>query len=203
MIKFINPDKEKPIQSKQASSGSNMKEPKSFVVSELEGTLLTHADPFSYFMLIAFEASGLIRFALLLIMWPIVKLLDAAGMGGAGLRLMVFVAVAGVREKDVESVARAVLPKFFMDDVDMGAWRVFSSYDKRVVATKLPKIMVERFLKEHLRADEVVGCELVINRFGYATGFLREIDGCVADALDGMFEIHQAHMELNDHTAAC
>lgn len=144
----------------------------SSVVSELEGTLLKDWDPFSYFMLVAFEASGLIRFALLLILWPLIRVLEMVGMGEAGLKLMVFVAVAGVPESEIETVARSVLPKFMMDDLDMDAWEVFSSYDKRVVVSRMPKIMVERFVKEHLRADEVIGTQLCVNRFGFATGLV-------------------------------
>uniref|UniRef100_A0A803P9K5 Two-component response regulator-like APRR1 n=1 Tax=Cannabis sativa TaxID=3483 RepID=A0A803P9K5_CANSA len=121
-------------------------------------------------MLVAFEASGLVRFALLLLQWPLIRLMEVTGMGEARLKLMIFVAVAGVRESEIVSVARAVLPKFNMDDLDMEAWKVFSSYDKRVVVTKTPMIFVERFVKEHLRADEVVGTELAVNRFGLATG---------------------------------
>ncbi|KAH7537167.1 glycerol-3-phosphate acyltransferase 5 [Ziziphus jujuba] len=146
------------------------------VVSELEGTLLKDLDPFSYFMLVAFEASGLIRFALLLSLWPVIQVLKIMGCEEAGLKLMIFVAVSGLRESEIESVARAVLPKFYMDDMDMEAWKVFSSFDKRVVVTKTPRIMVERFVKEHLRADEVFGSELVVNRFGFATGFIEDGD---------------------------
>ncbi|XP_043691295.1 glycerol-3-phosphate acyltransferase 5-like [Telopea speciosissima] len=149
----------------------------SIAVSELEGNLLKDPNPFSYFMLVAFEASGLIRFALLLLVWPLIFLLDMLGMGDAALKLTIFVAVAGIRESEIESVARAVLPKFYMDDLDMDAWRVFSSYQKkRVVVTKTPRLMVERFLKEHLRADEVIGTELVVNRFGFATGFVSAVE---------------------------
>lgn len=144
-----------------------------WVVSELEGTLLKDRDLFSYFMLVAFEASGLIRFALLLILWPIIRLLEMAGMEEWGLKVMTFVAVAGVGEAEIESVARAVLPKFFMDDLDMGAWEVFGSYQKRVVVTKMPSVMVERFVKQHLGADEVIGTQLCVNRFGFATGFVK------------------------------
>ncbi|EXB65265.1 Glycerol-3-phosphate acyltransferase 5 [Morus notabilis] len=145
----------------------------SSVVSELEGTLLKDPDTFSYFMLVAFEASGLVRFALLLLLRPLIRLMDVMGMGDVGLRVMIFVAVAGVAESEIESVARAVLPKFFMDDVEMEAWKKFSCYEKRVVVTKMPRVMVERFVKEHLRADEVVGSELVVNRFGFATGLVK------------------------------
>uniref|UniRef100_A0A803P129 Phospholipid/glycerol acyltransferase domain-containing protein n=1 Tax=Cannabis sativa TaxID=3483 RepID=A0A803P129_CANSA len=162
----------------------------SSVVSELEGALLKDPDPFAYFMLVAFEASGLVRFALLLLLWPLIRLMEMTGMGEAGLKLMIFVAVAGVRESEIESVARAVLPKFYMDDLDMEAWKVFSSYDKRVVVTKTPRIFVERFVKEHLRADEVVGTELAVNRFGLATGFVKSqnITTDIHERVSNMFE---------------
>ncbi|XP_028776165.1 glycerol-3-phosphate acyltransferase 5 [Neltuma alba] len=143
------------------------------VVSELEGTLLKDSDPFSYFMLVAFESSGLIRFALLLLLWPVILLLELLRLEDVGLKLMIFVATAGVSQTEIDSVARAVLPKFLMDDLDMEAWKVFSSYEKRVVVTRMPRVMVERFVKEHLRADEVIGSELWISRFGFATGLVR------------------------------
>ncbi|XP_052204171.1 glycerol-3-phosphate acyltransferase 7-like [Diospyros lotus] len=159
------------------------------VVSELEGTLLSEPNPFPYFMLVAFEASGLLRFALLLMLWPFIQLLELFGLENAGLKLTVFVATAGVRESEIESVARAVLPKFYMDGVDMEAWGAFSCYEKRVVVTKMPRIMVERFVKEHLRADDVVGNELVVNRFGFATGSIRGNDdvGSVSDRVAALF----------------
>lgn len=143
------------------------------VVSEFEGTLLKDPDPFSYYMLVAFEASGLIRFALLLLFWPVIRLLEMLGLDDARLKLIVFFTTVGLRVSEIESVSRAVLPKFYMDDVDMEAWKVFSSHDRRVVVTKTPRVMVERFAKEHLRADEVIGTELVVTRFGFATGFVK------------------------------
>ena len=146
------------------------------IVSELEGTLLDDVDPFPYFMLLAFETSGLIRFAALLFLWPLLRLLHSIGMAGLSLQLTVFVAVAGVRESEMEAVARAVLPKFFMDDVNMAAWSVFSSFKSKVVVTSWPRVMVERFVKDHLHADDVVGRELEISRFGYATGFFKRAE---------------------------
>lgn len=144
------------------------------VVAELEGTLVKDPDPFSYFMLIAFEASGLIRFAILLVFWPIIRFLNLMGLEDIGFKLTTFIAVVGLQISDIESVARAVLPKFYMDDVDLDAWRVFSQYNKKVVVTKTPRVMVERVVKEHLKADEIIGSELVVNRFGYATGFIQD-----------------------------
>jgi len=156
------------------------------VVAELEGTLVKNPDPFSYFMLVAFEASGFIRFALLLLFWPVIRVLHLLGMEDAGLRLTVFIAVAGLRMSQIESVARAVLPKFYMDDLNMDGWSVFSQYDKKIVVTKTPGVMVERFVKEHLRADEVIGSELVVNQFGFATGLVRDV-GLVSSRVAKLF----------------
>ncbi|KAG6404421.1 hypothetical protein SASPL_136668 [Salvia splendens] len=157
------------------------------IIAELEGTLLKEHDVFSYFMLIAFEASGLIRFALLLALWPVIRLLEAAGGEKIGLKLTIFVATAGVPMSEIEAVARAVLPKFYLDDVDMEAWRVYSACDRRVVVTRMPRVMVERFVKEHMRADEVVGVELGSNRFGYATGFVEEDVGSIGERVACLF----------------
>ncbi|PSS33356.1 Glycerol-3-phosphate acyltransferase [Actinidia chinensis var. chinensis] len=166
------------------------------VVSELEGALLRNPDPFSYFMLVAFEASGLLRFALLLLLWPVIRLLELRGMSNYGLKLTIFVATVGLRVSEIESVARAVLPKFYMDDVDMEVWRVFSSYEKRVVVTQTPRVMVEMFMKEHLRADHVVGSELVVNRFGLATGLIKEGGDSVSARVGELFGDEQPCMWL-------
>ncbi|KAJ9553331.1 hypothetical protein OSB04_017376 [Centaurea solstitialis] len=168
------------------------------VVSQLEGTLLKNQDPFSYFMLVAFEASGLIRFTLLLLFWPIIKLLDWCGKPELGLKLAIFFATAGVPISEIESVARAVLPKFYFDDIDLEAWRVFSLGDRRVVVTQMPRLMVERFVKEHLRADEVIGTELVVSRFGFATGLVRDggFGTSVCDRVAAVFDGQQPSLGL-------
>ncbi|XP_058099322.1 glycerol-3-phosphate acyltransferase 5-like [Magnolia sinica] len=176
--------------------------PSRSVVSEFEGTLLPDPDPFSYFMLVAFEVSGLIRFTILLILWPVIRLMDAIGSGDAGIRLMVFVAMAGVRIAEIESVARAVLPKFYMDGIDMDAWRVFSRSDRRVVVTKWPRLMVEMFAKEHLRADEVVGSELEVNRFGFATGFFRDVNGPTCDWISAVSKDERPDVGLGRHASS-
>ena len=163
------------------------------VISELEGTLLKNHDPFSYFMLVAFEASGLIRFASLLLFWPIIKLLDACGKPDFGLKLAIFLATAGVPMSEIESVARAVLPKFYLDDLDLDAWRVFNSGERRVVVTKMPRVMVEHFVREHLRADDVVGSELRVTGFRLATGSVQvgDFGASIADRIAAMFEDKQ------------
>ncbi|KAM3234912.1 Glycerol-3-phosphate acyltransferase 5 [Capsicum annuum] len=160
----------------------------SSIVCELEGTLLKDQDPFSYFMLVAFEASGLIRFAILLMLWPLIKILEITGQSDKGLKLMIFVATIGVKISEIEAVARAVLPKFYFDDINMNSWSIFSSYDKRIVVTKIPRIMVERFVKEHLRADDVIGSELVVNNSGFATGLIKDDFDSISEKVGALFD---------------
>ncbi|KAI4382824.1 hypothetical protein MLD38_008736 [Melastoma candidum] len=157
------------------------------VAAEFEGTLLKDPDPFPYFMLVAFEASGILRFAALMVFWPIIILLGLCGMEELGLRVMIFVATAGVRVSEIESVGRAVLPKFFREDVREAAWRVFRAHEKRVVVTRMPRVMVERFVKEYLGGDEVIGTELAVNRFGFATGLVRGGSGTVTERVARVF----------------
>ncbi|CAN6350798.1 unnamed protein product [Urochloa humidicola] len=158
------------------------------VVAELEGGLLRGADTFPYFMLVAFEASGLPRFAALLALWPLLRLLEMAGHGGLALRAAALVATAGVPRAEVEAVSRAVLPKFMADDVDPAAWAAFGSCEGRrvVVATRLPRVMVERFAREHLGAHEVVGwCDLEYSRLRRCTGLLIKGGGGGGEAVAG------------------
>jgi glycerol-3-phosphate acyltransferase len=144
------------------------------VVAELEGALLRSADTLPYFMLVAFEASGLPRFALLLALCPLLRLLELAGRRGLALRAAAFVATAGVTRAELEAVSRAVLPKFMADDVDPAAWAAFGSCEgRRVVVTRMPRVMVERFAKEHLGAHAVVGSDLEYSRLRRSTGLLK------------------------------
>ncbi|XP_023734705.1 glycerol-3-phosphate acyltransferase 5 [Lactuca sativa] len=168
------------------------------VVSSLEGTLLKNNDPFSYFMLVAYEASGLIRFTFLLLLWPVIRLLDVCGKGDVGVKLAIFIATAGVPISEIESVARAVLPKFYLDDLDLDAWRVFNSGERRVVVTKMPRVMVEHFVREHLRADDVVGSELRVTGFRLATGLVQvgDFGASIADRIAAMFEDKQPSLGL-------
>lgn len=143
------------------------------VVAELEGTLLKDPDPFPYFMLVAFERNfGLVRFTVLLLLWPVLKLLELISQPNLRLRIMVLIALSGARKSEIEAVSRAVLPKFLLDDIDSSAWNVFRSYKRRVVVTTWPRVLVETFARMHLGADEVVGCELEMVPCGYATGFI-------------------------------
>ncbi|VVA97215.1 unnamed protein product [Arabis nemorensis] len=74
------------------------------VVSEFEGAIPKNEDSFSYFMLVASEASCIIRFTILLFLWPVIALLDVFGYKNASLKLMIFIATAGVHESEIELV---------------------------------------------------------------------------------------------------
>ncbi|GJZ09402.1 hypothetical protein Tco_0543685 [Tanacetum coccineum] len=73
-------------------------------------------------------------------------------------------------------------------------WRVFNSGGKSVVVTKMPRVMVERFVKEHLRADYVIGSELMVSWFGLASGLV-EVSS-IHDRVAAIFEDRQPSLLL-------
>ncbi|XP_071731086.1 glycerol-3-phosphate acyltransferase RAM2-like [Rutidosis leptorrhynchoides] len=142
------------------------------VVSDLDGTLLCGRSSFPYFALVAFEVGGVLRLLFLLLCTPIVGLLYYFISESAGIRVLIFATFAGMKVSDIESVARAVLPKFYSSDLHPDVWRVFSACGKRCVLTANPTVMVGPFLKEYLGADLVLGTEIVSWR-GRATGMVK------------------------------
>ncbi|KAF9607379.1 hypothetical protein IFM89_034145 [Coptis chinensis] len=142
------------------------------VVADMDGTLLRGRSSFPYFALVAFEVGGILRLLFLLLLSPIAGFLYYIVSESAGIQVLVFATYAGMKVSDIESVARAVLPKFYSTDLHPESWRVFSSCGKRCVLTANPRIMVEAFLKDYLGADMVVGTEIGSYK-GRATGFIR------------------------------
>ncbi|KAL6642924.1 hypothetical protein ACP70R_021105 [Stipagrostis hirtigluma subsp. patula] len=144
------------------------------VTADLDGTLLRSRSAFPYYALVAFEAGGVPRLLLLLLLAPLAALLRVLlGSEAAATRVLVFAATAGVPVPAIESAARAALPRFYAADVHPGAWRVFSACARRrVVLTATPRVMAEPFLRDCLGADAVAGTELATWR-GRATGLVR------------------------------
>ena len=149
------------------------------VVADMDGTLLRGRSSFPYFALVAFEAGGALRLLFLLLLSPLAGFLYYFISESAGIRVLIFSAFAGLRVSDIESVARAVLPKFYSGDLHPESWRVFSACGKRYVLTANPRIMVEAFLKDFLGADLVMGTELSTFK-GRATGFVK-LPGVLVD----------------------
>lgn len=177
---------------------------KDTVVADMDGTLLRGRSSFPYFALVAFEVGGVLRLLFVLLLAPFAGILYYLVSESAGIRVLIFATFAGMRVADIESVARAVLPKFYSGDLHPETWRVFSSCGKRCVLTANPRIMVEAFLKEFLGADMVLGTE-VATYGGRATGFVKEPGVLVgknkADALKAAFGDAPPEIGLGDrHT---
>ncbi|XP_057718893.1 probable glycerol-3-phosphate acyltransferase 2 [Arachis stenosperma] len=135
---------------------------------DVEGALLRSSSVFPYFMLVAFEAGGLVRAIVLVLTYPLVCLVGE----DLGMKIMVMVCFFGIKEKSFR-VGSAVLPKFLLEDVGSEIFEVVNGAGKRVGLSKMPRVMVECFLKEYLKVDLVVGREM--KEFcGYFLGFMEE-----------------------------
>ncbi|KAL3511197.1 hypothetical protein ACH5RR_030598 [Cinchona calisaya] len=174
---------------------------KDTVVADMDGTLLRGRSSFPYFALIAFEVGGILRLLFLLLTAPIAGLLYHFVSESAGIQVLIFATFSGARICDIESVARAVLPKFYSSDLHSESWRVFSSCGKRCVLTANPRIMVEAFLKDFLGADLVLGTEIGTYK-GRATGFVKKPGVLVgknkANALKKAFGDEKPEIGLGD-----
>ncbi|KAJ7544140.1 hypothetical protein O6H91_09G065600 [Diphasiastrum complanatum] len=143
------------------------------IIADLDGTLLRGRSSFPYFLLVALEGGSLLRAIILTLISPLAWALYHFVSEAAGIQILIFFTFAGLRVRDIEAVARAVLPKFYSEDVHKESWRVFSSCGKRYIITANPRIMVEHFAKNILGAHKVLGTEIEVNVAGYATGFVR------------------------------
>ena len=136
---------------KKAKPGNN-----ETLVFNFEGTLLRSTSLFPYFMLVAFEAGGVLRSLILFLSYPLVWLV---GEDQLGLKIMVFLSFFGLR-KDTFRTGSAVLPKFFLEDVGWEGFEAAMCCEKKVASSKLPRVMVENFLKDYLGVDAVIAREL-------------------------------------------
>lgn len=139
------------------------------LVCDIQGALLRSQSFFPYFMLVAFEGGSIVRAFLLLLSCPILWVLDYE----LKLRVMIFISFCGLRLKDMENVSRAVLPKFYLENLNLQAYEVSASTGSKAVFTSVPRVMVEGFLKEYLGVANVIGSEL--HTYGhFYTGLLSE-----------------------------
>ena len=163
------------------------------VVCDFHGGLLRSTTLFPYFMLVAFEGGSLLRALLLLCSFPLVWALGEHA--GAGVRVMAFVTFVGLRPRDADLVARAVLPKFYMERLNAQVYdHLWLPARRKVVVTSAPRVMAEWFLKQYMAADVVVGWELRMVKVGrrcYFTGMLCR-PGPGAPALRELFRADDA-----------
>lgn len=144
-------------------------------------SLLRSQSYFPYFMLVAFEGGSIIRAFLLLLSYPFLLIMHSHYQ----LKVTIFITFCGLRKKDVDLVTRAVLPKFYLENINFLVYQILDSVGgSRTIRTRsLPRVLVEGFLKEYLNVEFVKGTELqLIGQ--YYTGFAS------ADSKHKTFEEH-------------
>ncbi|KAJ4956970.1 hypothetical protein NE237_013753 [Protea cynaroides] len=152
------------------------------IIFDVEGALLRSSSLFPYFMLVAFEAGGLLRALVLLLLYPFICCMLSEEMS---LNFMVMVCFLGIKRENCRA-GRAVLPKFFLEDVGLESFEVMMRFGRKVGISCLPTLMVEDFLKDYLEVDCVVGRELKVFH-GYCVGLMEEkkmIDAKVMEVLE-------------------
>ncbi|KAL3717709.1 hypothetical protein ACJRO7_009187 [Eucalyptus globulus] len=151
------------------------------IVFDVEGALLKSCSLFPYFMLVAFEAGGLMRALLLLMTYPFLGFCGAE----VGSEIMVMVCFFGLKKESFR-VGSAVLPKFLLEDVGLEGFEMVKKRGgKSVGVSGLPQVMVESFLRDYLEVDMVVGRELKVV-CGYYVGLMERKRRSVVDELEEM-----------------
>ncbi|KAK3022754.1 hypothetical protein RJ639_046717 [Escallonia herrerae] len=158
---------------------------RSTIVFHVEGALLRSSSVFPYFMLVAFEAGGILRALVLLFLYPFVCLVSRE----LALKIMVFLCFFGIKKESFR-IGTTVLPKFFLEDVGHEGFEVVMKCGKKVGVSDLPSIMVEGFLNEYLGVDAVIGRKMKV-ACGYFTGLM--------EAKTGSSVLNSGEKELDFH----
>ncbi|CAH9148355.1 unnamed protein product [Cuscuta epithymum] len=190
--KYPNQSSLYPSLTKNGNFSQNNNSEKSFVC-DIQGTLLRTKSLFPFFMLVAFEGGSIFRAFILLLSSPFLGLLDYE----VKVRVMIFITFCGLRVKDMEMVGRAVLPKFYLENLNMHVYEVLASCGRKMVFTSVPRVMVEGFLREYLGVDEVKGTELqVIGKGNFFSGFVSADSGLLVkhSALKQVFGDEKPHI---------
>ncbi|XP_042046463.1 probable glycerol-3-phosphate acyltransferase 8 [Salvia splendens] len=152
-------------------SGSNRQS----IAADLDGTLLISRSSFPYFMLVAIEAGSLLRGLILLLAFPIIAVAYVFVSEALAIQMLIYISFSGLKVRDIELAARAVLPRFYATDVRPESYAVFEKCQRKVIITANPTIMVEPFVKDYLGGDKVIGTEIEVDpKTRKATGFVKK-----------------------------
>ncbi|KAF0916916.1 hypothetical protein E2562_015090 [Oryza meyeriana var. granulata] len=130
------------------------------MILDVEGGLLRSSSTFPYLMLVAMEAGSFLRGFILLCVYLVLCCLPLLPEE-VKLKVMVMVCFFGLKEKKVARVARATLPKHFLEDVGMEGLEAVRGVKSVVgVSRVIPRVMVKAFMEDYLGVDVVMGREV-------------------------------------------
>ncbi|GAB2282160.1 hypothetical protein Dimus_016713 [Dionaea muscipula] len=150
------------------------------VVFTVEEVLLKSTSLFPFFMLVAFEAGSPLRALVLLALYPLICLLRKEW----GFKVMVMVSFFGINKESFYKVGRSVMPKFFLEDTGLEGLEVLKKFKRKVGFTRMPRVMVESFLKDYMEVDHVVGREIK-DFHGYFLGVLESHNNKAKNMVEG------------------
>jgi glycerol-3-phosphate acyltransferase len=133
-----------------------------------EDALLKSSSLFPYFMVVAFEAGGLLRALVFFLLYPLACLFGEE----LGLKIKVFLCFFGIKKEGFR-IGSSVLPKLFSQDVGREGFEVVMSFGRKVAVSNFPTVMVRGFLQDYLGVEAVVGRELKVV-CGYFVGLMEE-----------------------------
>ncbi|KAL9245372.1 hypothetical protein vseg_019034 [Gypsophila vaccaria] len=153
------------------------------IAADLDGTLLISRSSFPYFMLISIEAGSLIRGLILLLSLPFIIVSYLFISESLAIKTMIFISFRGIKLRDLELAARAVLPRFYAADVRQDSFEIFDQCGlKKVVVTANPTFMVDPFVRDYLGGDKVLGTAIEVDpKTRKATGYVSG-DGVLVSA---------------------
>ncbi|KAF3340732.1 glycerol-3-phosphate acyltransferase 3 [Carex littledalei] len=143
------------------------------LVLDLEGALFRSNLTFPYFMVIALEAGSFLRGIILLCIYPFICLLNQ----DMAIRVLTIISFCGLKEEKVTRVGRVVLPKHLLEDVGMEGLEMIRSKIQPcsiICVTRMPRVMVETFIREYIKGMEVVVGKEVKTVGRYYTGLVME-----------------------------
>lgn len=165
-------------------------------VVDVEGALLLPRSLFPYFMLVAVEAGGFLRGLVLLLLYPFILALPFFSGADAAVRAMAFVAFCGLRAARFRA-GRAVLPRWLLQDVALQGFDLAVSPARRqrqsssaLYVSRMPRVMVEPFLKEYLliqdqeSRDDVIVAREMKTTWGFCTGFMEDYQWDLAGVVE-------------------